>query len=332
MNRSELHPEQQALAVDLTRGDLIDLLMRYNEATNRLQVSHEALQAEVGRLTAELEQKNRELERRERLAMLGEMAAGVAHEIRNPLGGISLYSDALVDDLADRPDLRNIAAKIQGGVRILDRIVEDMLLFARELRLDTRPHRLDDLVGGALELARHEILRSDLCVTVHPGELDFNVLADGSLVTRALLNMILNAAQAADGRTGATLRITAERDPQAAGFVAVHLEDSCGGIAEQDLPRIFNPFFTRREQGTGLGLAIVHRSIEVHGGRTAAVNNSRGGATFTFTLPLVRSDNPGAGAMARTGHAGLPTSMAAHGGRHGTLCPGDAGDNVQSKE
>ena len=311
MNRNELQADQQARAVDLTRDDLIDLLMRYNEATNRLQVSHEALQAEVGRLTVELEQKNRELERRERLAMLGEMAAGVAHEIRNPLGGISLYSDALVDDLADQPDLRNIATRIQGGVRTLDRIVEDMLLFARELRLDIRPHRLDDLVAGALELARHEILRNGLCVTVHPSELDFAVMADGSLVTRALLNMILNAAQAADGRSGAMLRITAQRDPRAADFVAVHLDDTCGGIAEEDLQRIFNPFFTRRDQGTGLGLAIVHRSIEAHGGRTAAVNNARGGATFTFTLPLAMESGLGrAPAIADHSVGGAPCGSA----------------------
>jgi signal transduction histidine kinase len=286
MSSDERVTEERMLAVDLTRDDLIDLLMRYNEATNRLQVSHEALQAEVGRLTTELEQKNRELERRERLAMLGEMAAGVAHEIRNPLGGISLYSDALVDDLADRPDQRAIATKIQGGVRILDRIVEDMLLFARDLRLDARPHRLDDLVGGALELARHEVTRCGLCVLVESPSLAVDVQVDGSLITRALLNMILNAAQAAEGREGSALRLAAEADPRAEGFVAVHLEDSCGGIDEQDLPRIFNPFFTRREQGTGLGLAIVHRSIEAHGGRTTVANNTRGGATFTITLPL----------------------------------------------
>lgn len=280
--------QSSAAAGELTRDDLLDLLVGYNEATNRLQASHEGLTAEVARLTAELEQKNRELERRERLAMLGEMAAGVAHEIRNPLGGISLYTDALADDLADRPEERNLAVRIQAGVRILDRIVEDMLLFAREMRTDLRRHGLDDLVGGALELARHDVVRSGLRAALDASLEGVEVLADGSLITRALLNMILNSAQAAEGREGATLRIAARRAAGQEGFVAVSVEDTCGGISDEDLPRIFNPFFTRRDQGTGLGLAIVHRTIEAHGGRTAAWNNERGGATFLVTLPAAR--------------------------------------------
>jgi signal transduction histidine kinase len=276
-------------AGDLTRDDLLGLLVQYNEATDRLRASHEGLKAEVARLTGELEQKNRELERRQRLAMLGEMASGVAHEIRNPLGGISLYADVLVDDLDALPDQKALAQRIQGGIRILDRIVEDMLLFARDLRLDLRTHRLDDLVRGALELARHEAVRSHLAVTVDPLGLAHDVEADGSLITRALLNMILNATQAAEGREGTSLRIGAHRDETDAAQVAIVLEDTCGGIDEADLPRLFNPFFTRREQGTGLGLAIVHRTVEAHGGRTMAANNAVGGATFSLTLPLAKS-------------------------------------------
>lgn len=281
-----VEPRQHPVGGDLTRDDLLELLVRYNEATERLEASHEGLKAEVVRLRAELEQKNRELERRQRLAMLGEMAAGVAHEIRNPLGGISLYADMLIADLADLPDPMDLARRIQSGVRILNRIVDDMLLFARELRIDAQVHRLDDLVCGALELARHDVSRSGLRVVVEANRLGVAVEADGSLVTRALLNMILNAAQAADGRRrGATLRITAAVEPDPSQ-VAVILEDTCGGITEEDLPRIFNPFFTRRDQGTGLGLAIVHRTIEAHGGRTAVVNNTLGGATLMVTLPL----------------------------------------------
>jgi signal transduction histidine kinase len=275
---------ERPAAEQLSRDELLGVLVRYNEATERLRASHEALNREVGRLTAELEQKNRELERRERLALLGEMAAGVAHEIRNPLGGISLYTDILRQDLAaagGQP--AEIVGRIQGGIRILNRIVEDMLLFARDLRMDVQPQRLMDLVGGALELAGHEVSSSGLRVVLDETGLEAAVAADGSLVTRALVNLILNAAQAGQGRTEAALRITAGQTAE--GWTRVVLEDSCGGIAAEDLAKIFNPFFTRREQGTGLGLAIVHRTIEAHGGRITAANNQVGGATFEFTLP-----------------------------------------------
>jgi signal transduction histidine kinase len=275
---------ERPAAEQLSRDELLGVLVRYNEATERLRASHEALNREVGRLTAELEQKNRELERRERLALLGEMAAGVAHEIRNPLGGISLYTDILRQDLAaagGQP--AEIVGRIQGGIRILNRIVEDMLLFARDLRMDVQPQRLMDLVGGALDLAGHEVSSSGLRVVLDETGLATAVAADGSLVTRALVNLILNAAQAGAGKSNAAVRITAGQTPD--GWVRVVLEDSCGGIAAEDLAKIFNPFFTRREQGTGLGLAIVHRTIEAHGGRITAANNQVGGATFEFTLP-----------------------------------------------
>jgi len=283
---------QQPAAPDaggLTRDDLLELLVRYNEATERLRASHESLQNEVARLTAELEQKNRELERRERLAMLGEMAAGVAHEIRNPLGGISLYADMLLADLEDGTESWEIVRRVQGGIRGLNRVVEDMLLFARDLQIDAQPHSLHVLVQGALELARPDVGRSDLRIVLEQPQLDVEVNVDGSLVTRALLNMILNAAQAAEGRRAAALRIAAVPEP-GERFIRIALEDTCGGIDQDDMARIFNPFFTRRDQGTGLGLAIVHRTIEAHGGRIAAGNNTVGGATFTFTLPSVAGD------------------------------------------
>jgi signal transduction histidine kinase len=285
-------------AGEMTRDELLEVLVRYNEATERLRLSHDVLRREVARLTAELEQKNRELERRQRLAMLGEMAAGVAHEIRNPLGGISLYADVLAEDLADRPEQVAVVLRMQRGIRVLNRIVEDMLLFARDLRIDARPHVLVDLVRAAVDLLGHETGRSGLRVVADESRLEAPVVVDGNLITRSLLNLILNSAQAAEGRAAASLRITAE---WAVGqpTVAVILEDTCGGIAEEDLPRIFVPFFTRRDQGTGLGLAIVHRAIEAHGGAIAAWNNDVGGATFRFTLPAAECSGDSSPLVAR---------------------------------
>ncbi|MBN2583803.1 MAG: hypothetical protein JXL80_12115 [Planctomycetes bacterium] len=281
-----------AAKTELSRNDLLEILLRYNEATERLRSSHENLKSEVVRLRGELEEKNRELRRRQRLAMLGEMAAGMAHEIRNPLGGITLCADMLRDDLAGRGEALDILTRLESGVRILNRIVEDMLLFTRDLHVDALPFCLSDLVRSALELASHDIRRSCLRVLVSDWELNHWVHVDGSLIIRSLLNLILNAAQAAEGRREASLRIAAAQEA-GAQHVAVILEDTCGGIAAEDLDKIFDPFFTRREQGTGLGLAIVHRTIEAHGGQITARNNHVGGTTFTVVLP--QAELPGGG-------------------------------------
>jgi signal transduction histidine kinase len=270
---------------NLSRDDLLEVLERYTEVTDRLRVSHDGLKQEVVRLTAELEQKNRELERRERLAMLGEMAAGVAHEIRNPLGGITLCADMLAEDLADRPMEREIVRRVQNGVRIMGRIVDDMLLFARDLRLEMRGCCLADLVHTALEMAGPEIHRSGIRIVRDESELDAMVWVDADLMVRVMLNLVLNAAQITEQRgVAASLRITASAVDDG-DWMRVSFEDTCGGIAAEDLARLFNPFFTRREQGTGLGLAIVHRAMEAHGGEVSARNNALGGATFALVVP-----------------------------------------------
>ncbi|HOI56724.1 MAG TPA: ATP-binding protein [Phycisphaerae bacterium] len=284
-----------AAKTEPSRDDLLEILLRYNEATERLRSSHEALKGEVVRLRGELEEKNRELRRRQRLAMLGEMAAGMAHEIRNPLGGIMLCADMLRDDMAGSREALDILVRLESGVRILNRIVEDMLLFTRDLHVDAQPWLLADLVRSALDLASHDVRRSSLRVLISDWELDHWVRADGSLIIRSLLNLILNAAQAGETRPDASLRITAAPGHES-NQVAIILEDTCGGIAAEDLDKIFDPFFTRRDKGTGLGLAIVHRTMEAHGGQIAAQNNRVGGATFTLTLPEAqRPDAPAAG-------------------------------------
>src|SRR4051812_30073003 len=115
--------------------DLHELLQMYNQVTQRLQVSHERLEGEVVRLREQLEQKNRELELKKRLAALGEMAAGIAHEIRNPLAGIQLYAGSLAAEVPARPAESELVRKISNGVKGLNSLVSDMLTFTRDLQL-----------------------------------------------------------------------------------------------------------------------------------------------------------------------------------------------------
>src|SRR5215216_2008146 len=129
------------------------IIMAYSEVTDRLQQSHEKLQQTVVALREELGEKNRLLERKNRLAALGEMAAGMAHEIRNPLGGIQLYASILAKDVADRPESLTVVQKISGGVKRLESLVGQVLQFTREMRANVSLMDLHEVVAQSIDLA-----------------------------------------------------------------------------------------------------------------------------------------------------------------------------------
>src|SRR5690554_1355310 len=133
--------------------ELAAIINAYNEVTERLKRSHERLTSEVERLREELARKNRQLRRRERLAALGELAAGVAHEIRNPLGGIRVFASLLRRDLADQPASLRLVEKITSGVTRLERIVTDILEFGRPAEPHPEPVHLRSLFAEVAELA-----------------------------------------------------------------------------------------------------------------------------------------------------------------------------------
>jgi len=267
--------------------DLAEILQMYNDVTQRLEQSHERLQQEVVRLREQLEQKNRELEMKKRLAALGEMAAGIAHEIRNPLGGIQLYASTLAGEVSEKPLARELVQKISSGVRGLNTLVTDMLAFAGNMQIDMRGYELEQIVMHAIELAQPSLTQHNVTVTTGEavGRIMLNV--DGRMLERVLLNLLLNASEAIaeenrSQKPEARIIIDAvEQD----GAVVITVKDNGPGIAAEVLERLFNPFFTTKHSGTGLGLAIVHRIIEAHNGTiTAANNTNEPGAIFTITL------------------------------------------------
>src|ERR1051326_2654322 len=135
----------------VTPGELAELIGAFNEVTARLQGTHEALRREVARLQGELREANEQLQRSKRLAALGQMAAGIAHEVRNPLGSIRLYARMLEQDLADHPQERQTASKIAAAVHGLDGVVGDVLSFSREIRISAQAAEAGDLLDRALE-------------------------------------------------------------------------------------------------------------------------------------------------------------------------------------
>src|ERR1700722_15139380 len=134
--------------------ELSGIIRQYNDVTEKLQQSHEQLQRTVQSLRTDLAEKNRQLERRNRLAALGEMAAGMAHEIRNPLGGIQLYASLLAKDLGGQDQPLTLVKKISAGVTRLERLVSQVLQFTREMTADIQETDAPEAMDDALEMAR----------------------------------------------------------------------------------------------------------------------------------------------------------------------------------
>ena len=274
------------VAQPLAADDLSQIIRAYNEVTDRLQRSHELLQDEVHRLREELASKNAQLERSRRLSALGEMAAGIAHEVRNPLAAIQLYAGMVIDDLKRgdaRPDIAlENTRKIASAVRGLNAIVVDVLSFAREIEPEPAILTVIDLIERAIDAHRPAIDAANVTVRL-PACADLTVHADATLLHQALLNLVRNAVDAMTAVNGTReLIFEAEAEDDALSIV---VRDTGPGIDEKQIDRIFNPFFTTRNTGTGLGLAIVHRIVDAHGGAISVRNDH--GAVFTLRMPAV---------------------------------------------
>jgi len=266
--------------------ELAGIIQAYNEGTDRLKQSHELLRAEVCRLHGQLEEKNRELRRRERLAALGEMAAGVAHEIRNPLGAIKLYASLLERDIANQAEPLELARHITVGVCKLERIVGDILAFAGGSDPICQMNDLGDLIEAVLLQAAPRCDSVPASIEVSPALGGVLIYCDAVQVERALVNLVLNALDAVS--PGGHVWLRGETRSADGEWFEITVEDDGPGIPADLQQRVFNPFFTTKDTGTGLGLAIVHRITESHGGVIQVSNRTGGGARFRFRLPLRR--------------------------------------------
>jgi signal transduction histidine kinase len=264
------------------------IILAYSEVTEKLQQSHEQLHQTVLELQQELNEKNRLLERKNRLAALGEMAAGMAHEIRNPLGGIQLYASMLARDVSDRTECLTTVQKIAAGVKRLEGLVSQVLQFSREIVASAQPMDLAEAVAQSVELASVKFEKFGVNCLVN-GPQTLLVVADPLLIGQAVLNLLLNAAEAVgeagveDGQVRVTFAAPTSDDDAARHFRLV-IEDNGPGIPAEAMDKIFNPFFTTKDEGTGLGLAIVHRMIEAHDGTIVVTNVNGGGARFEVRI------------------------------------------------
>ena len=289
-----------AAASPMGNADFAEFMRSFSEATTRLQETHAALTSQVERLQAELAEANERLRRSRSLAALGEMAAGIAHEIRNPLGAIALNAEMLQQDVADRPDSTACVDKIRRAADRLDRIVGDVLSFARDTRVHAVPTTAREIFDIAVADCEGVLAKESVAIRCEvDGACELG--ADSALVAQAVSNLVRNAVEAMRGATLREITLAAREarlrtaDGIRRGFVVLSIEDTGPGIPAEARERIFNPFFTTREEGTGLGLAIVHRIVDAHGGMTACVDSTRRidgkqvGARLELSLPLEHS-------------------------------------------
>lgn len=273
---------------DLTQREreLGAIISAYNEVTEQLKQSHDLLRDEVVRLREELVRKNRQLQRRERLAALGEMAAGVAHEIRNPLGGIRLFASLLEKDLRHLPASQRLATKIARGVGTVEAIVTDFLEFGRPRDPQPQPLSVEAVLRETIELAASKTADSGVQVMLAEGSQPIEMVSDAGMIRRGVLNLVLNAVEAAaSGRhEGKVPEVKVSYLRHDSGQVMLSVTDNGPGVPAELMDRIFNPFFTTKDRGMGLGLAIVHQIAESLGGSVQAVNRPEGGVVFSLQL------------------------------------------------
>lgn len=267
----------------------------FDEAAGNLERSYRMLTARVQELTVELEKSNRALQqtlrdnkrleeqvqRQQRLAAMGEMAARLAHELRSPLGSIELFGSLLRQELAGEPGRRVLAEHICTAVRATDHLIGNTLSFVSPRRPKREPVSLTAVVKDAVLLATPLIDMHRVLVEIEHAADQVMVRGDEGMLRQVALNIVLNAVQAMP--EGGSLRIAVK----GAGGEAVRLSfaDTGKGIAPADRPRLFDPFFTTRPGGTGLGLAIAHNIVVAHEGWIEVDSEAGKGSTFTVVLP-----------------------------------------------
>jgi len=246
------------------------------------------LEQKVKERTEELAVMQNTLMQSQRLASLGKLAAGIAHEINNPLGGILVLSSLALEDMkSDDPHRENLQEVIKQTMRCRD-IVKGLLQFSRQEEGKTEYVQVNDVLNNTLSLIEKQALFHNIeVIKLFATDLP-HILGDGSQLQQVFMNIILNAVQAM--KEIGVLTITTQHD-QKNDMVVIEVTDTGIGIPEQLIDRIFDPFFTTKEvgEGTGLGLAIAYGIVTKHHGRMTVKSKENEGTTFTIKIPVVNT-------------------------------------------
>jgi len=224
----------------------------------------------------------REVARSQRLASVGRLAAGVAHEIRNPLSSIKGFATYFKERYPDRPEDQQTADIMIQEVDRLNRVVGQLLEFAKPVPVKPKPVSLQALLNDSIKLIRDRAAEKNISIQTKNNTRMAEVRIDPDRINQVLLNLYLNAIDSME--SGGELKVEISSDGQRRNVV-IQVSDTGRGISRENLSKIFEPYFTTKSTGTGLGLAIAHNIVEAMGGKITVVSDKEVGTTFTVALP-----------------------------------------------
>jgi PAS domain S-box-containing protein len=247
---------------------------------------------ETLRMKEALEKTQIQLLQSEKMASLGKLAAGVAHQLNNPLGGITLFTKLVLEEYELEEGAQEDLQRILKDAQRCRDTVKELLEFARQTRQEMRPHDINQAISRTLFLLENQAIFQNIDIEKNLAPDLPLVPADIQQLNHMFMNIILNAVEAMEGKGKLTLKTTLSSNRER---LLIEISDTGPGIPEDILPQIFEPFFTTKEEGkgTGLGLSLVYSIIENQGGSVTARSQPGEGTTFLIELPLTREDNGG---------------------------------------
>ncbi len=278
LNRGESITEQE-MECTFTGGRTVPISVSAARIIN--EIGDFVGQVLILRDLGEVRRLQNEVRRHEKLAALGGMAAGVAHEIRNPLSSIKGLASFFADQFEYGSDSQEAAVVMVQEVDRLNRVITELLDFARPTDLKRKSTDLASLVTRSLRLIRQEAANQNITINLQPEDDICPVRIDPDRMAQCLLNLYLNAIQAMENGGTLTVRISVDNDQ----YVHITVSDTGRGIHSGKLDKIFDPYFTTKKTGTGLGLAIVHKIVEAHQGQMKVKSTSGQGTSFTIMIP-----------------------------------------------
>jgi two-component system sensor histidine kinase HydH len=231
----------------------------------------------------EVRSLRREIERNRRLASVGRLAAGVAHEIRNPLSSIKGFATYFKERYKNAPEDQQTANIMIQEVDRLNRVVGQLLEFARPVNVKLKPTDLNTLVDESIKLVARQATEKKITIRTNNSTQVEKIRIDSDRVNQVLLNLYLNAIESME--TGGELKIDLFSNAET-NEIEISVSDTGCGIPKKDLAKIFDPYFTTKSSGTGLGLAIAHNIVEAMGGAIKVKSNPGKGTTFTIKIPI----------------------------------------------